>query len=509
MQFVFASPPARRVLLAALVLGTVGTSILGAGCSAGSATGRPDGGGGTAYIDAGAPDPECGEGIGDCPTGQVCAAVAGIPRCVFPPETDGGTGTEVPPGDGTDCSPCPSPGECREGVCIQPSPDGTVCEFDDSCDSGQVCIAGRCTADPRVPVACTAASECAAPLTCVDGLCRCAYTTDCPIGLECSDEGLCTPGEGGDACVADDDCPTDMVCEAGRCRDRTICDIENPDLAGTWTLESTLRVREALPAWLSDFLDAVEEPFRFLAGDTACIDFGLPSAIESAICDAIRPYVEEYLPAWAPAVFRAIADLNTVLATWEIDETMNLTAGAVTDSYRGTHTWNHVRFYYRSTAIEADVTDIFDWRFEPSPFNAAATCGVFSIERHDVSLSIGALVMWIVDTVVYEASEHRWTGVEDALSSLSDGFCSGLADAAQEAVPDYSGARSAVYSACSAATSALIREAIAELVEARLGFSPMTLRGEATIAGPNSLRPGTWDGTLLGSEFTGDFQASR
>lgn len=503
MQSTFAS------IRSLALLSLTAMALLGIGCDAGNAgTGRrPRDSGMT--IDAGVPDPECGEGIGECPGGTVCAAVMGVPRCVFPPE-EMMPPTGLPPGDGTDCSPCPAPGECREGVCVQPSPSGAVCEFDSECGAGFVCIAGRCTPDPRVPVPCTTVAECAAPLVCVDGLCRCVSTTDCPIGLECSDMGLCVPGPGGDACVGDDDCPDDMVCEAGRCRGRTVCDIENPDLTGTWDMHSTLRVREALPEWLSDFLDAVEAPFRYLGGETTCtaVDFGLPSWVMAALCDIVDPYVMDYLPPWAPPVFRAIADLNTVLATWEIDETMELRPGGVTDSYRGTHTWNHVRFMYRSMPIEADVRDIADWRFEPGEFNAAATCGQFNIERHDVGISIGGLIMWIVDTVVYEVSDGRWVGVEDALASIADGFCMGLASAAEDAI-DYPGVGGTVMSVCSSATTSFIREAINELLEARLGFSFMTLRGTSPIAGPNSLRPGVWDGRLLGSEFSGDFEAVR
>lgn len=458
-------------------------------------------------IDVGPPEPECGEGIGECPTGTVCAAVMGVPRCVFPPESTLPP-SDLPPGDGTDCRPCEAPGECRGGVCVQPSPSGRVCEFDPECGRGLLCIAGRCTPDPRIPVPCSSVEMCAAPLVCVEGTCRCVSTTDCPIGLECDAMGRCVPDE--DGCVGDDDCPDGRVCEAGRCRERTVCDIESPDLAGTWRMRSTLRVRESLPAWLSRFLDAVEAPFRYLGGETTCtaVDFGLPAWAMRILCDIVDPYVEEYMPPWARPVFRAIADLNTVLATWNIEETMVLRAGAVRDSYRGTHTWNRVRFMYRSMPIEADVSEIFDWRFEPGEFNAAATCGIFSIERHRVGLSIGRLVMWVVDTVVYEVSDGRWVGVEDALASIADGFCRGLAEAADEAI-DYPGVRDTVMRVCSSATSRFIREAVNQLLEARLGFSLMTLRGHAMIAGPNSLRPGVWHGALLGSEFTGEFQASR
>lgn len=502
MQCRFASARFLVTLLLALV------AFVASACEPGRVGGRrPRDSGMT--IDVGDPDPECGEGIGECPGGTICAAVMGIPRCVFPPMSMMPP-TDLPPGDGTDCSPCPAPGECRSGVCVQPSPSGGVCEFDEQCDSGFVCIAGRCTPDPRIPVPCSAPSECAAPLVCVDGLCRCVSTTDCPIGLVCSTSGLCEPGPGGDACVADDECPDAMICEAGRCRARTVCDIENPNLTGTWNMSSTLRVRESLPEWLSDFLDSVEAPFRYLSGETTCtaVDFGLPSWAMSILCDIVEPYVEEYMPPWAPPVFSAIADLNTVLATWEIDETMVLMPGAVTDSYRGTHTWNRVTFMYRSRPIIAEVDDVLDWRFSPGAFNASATCGQFNIERHDVGLSIGALVLWIVDTVVYEASDGRWVGIEDALASIAGNFCTGLGEAADDAI-DYPGVRDTVVRVCTSTTTAFIRETINDLREARLGFGFMTLRGTSPISGPNSLRPGVWDGRLLGSEFSGDFQASR
>lgn len=503
MSYRFASASTALTLVGLLLAAT-----LAAGCEAGRVGTRRDRDSGLT-IDAGAPDPECGEGFGDCPTGTVCAAVMGVPRCVFPPPPTTPT-TDLPPGDGTDCSPCPAPGECRAGICVEPSPGGGLCEFDDACGGGFLCIAGRCTPDPRIPVPCTTVAECAAPLMCVDGLCRCESTTDCPIGLLCTSAGLCEPGPGSGSCVADADCPADMLCEAGRCRPRTVCDITNPDLGGTWTMQSTLEVREALPAWLSSFLDAVEAPFRYLGGETTCtaVDFGLPGWVMSLLCDLVEPYVEDYMPPWAPPVFRAIADLNTVLSRWQIDETMVLTPGSVPDSYRGTHTWNRVRFTYRSTSLEADVSDLLDWRFEPGAFNASAVCGQFNIERHDVGLSIGRLVLWIVDTLVYEVSDGRWVGIEDALAHIADGFCTGLADAADENI-DYPGVRGTVLSVCTTATNAFIRQAINTLLEARLGFSAMTLRGTSPIAGPNSLRPGEWDGRLLGSEFSGTFQASR
>lgn len=499
--------------------------VLGAmGCSSGTSGMSHDGGHqheggypdtGSLFVDVGPNAPECNDGIHICDFGETCAAVMGVPRCVPDPNPP-------PPGDGTHCEPCPAPGQCRMSVCIQPTPGGGLCEFDSICGPGQFCISGSCTPDPRVPVPCSDMSMCAPGFTCVAGTCHCTHTSDCPSGFECVD-GACTPGTG---CVADTDCPTGDVCEAGTCRPGTVCDITAPDFSGDWPaqvtesdgtitspgMHSTLRLRESLPSWLSDLLNAIEGPLLFLAGDRACIDFGLPMWVEDAICAAIAPYVGDALPPWAPPLFRAIGHLNDVLNTWEVDEHMTLTAGSVPDSYRGTHTWDRVSFVYAGTTIVGDPLDPtmgFDWMFTPSPFNASTTCGVFNIDRHTVHVSIGAIVAWLVDAVIYEASDHAYRSLMDVLTAIASSFCSGLADAAEAAVPDYPGVAGTVHSVCTGALSTLVSTAVNAVVNARIGVDPITLRGTAQIGGPNSLVMGHWDGTLVGSGFTGDWQAVR
>lgn len=490
-----------RSSVLALALAAASLAVLGGGCSTGTAlpardAGTPDG---RLSRDGGPLVPDCGEGFASCPSGFVCAAVMGVPRCVPDPDPP-------PPGDGTRCGTCPAPGECRAGECIQPSPSGAVCEFDDECGMSRLCIAGRCTPDPRLPVPCTDASMCPTGFLCTSGTCACVFSADCPIGLECTG-GLCVPGPGG-ACIADADCDAAHVCEDGMCIDRGVCDIVHPNFAGDWTMHSTLRLREALPDWLSDFLDFVAGPFRFLGGDTSCtLDWGLPAFVEDAICNAAAAYVIDILPPWAPPVFEAIADLNDVLSTWEIDETMELEPGAVTDSYRGRHTWTRVAFMYRAEMIWADPADILDWRFSPSDFNASAVCGIFNIERHSVNVSIGSIVAWLVDAVIYEASDGRWAGLAEALGEAVSGFCSGLAEAAVDVGGE--SVRGTVSSLCTSTLTGLADTAVREVLEARIGADAITLRGTAPITGPNSLRPGTWDGTFLGSGFTGDWDAWR
>lgn len=463
-----------RTLVTALTALSLFVLASTVGCAPTRLPGRhaatPDAGPGDAPT---TPSSTCGEGLPSCVAGTICQSVHGAMHCVADPSMP------------------------RTQYC-----NG---EFDTGCGAGMLCVAGTCTRDPRLPNPCTDDSTCPSGNMCVAGQCVCAHSSDCPSGLECSG-GACVPGLG--ACVADADCPTGMICEGGVCLDRALCDATSPDLTGTWQMHSTLRFREALPGWLSDLLDALEGPFRFLGGETTCIDFGLPSFVESLICSAIGPYVEAHFPAWSRSLFLAIADLNTVLSTWDIDETMVLDPGAVTDTYRGHHTWDRIRFTSRSTMLVADPTTVFDWSFEPSTFDAAAVCGTFEIRRHDVNVSIGRIIAWLVDAVVEESSDGAYHTLDAALSDMTSGFCAGLADAASSAVTT-PGVGIAVRSACESELGDLTDRLTSAIAGARLGVDVVSLRGSAPIAGPDSLPDGLWDGALLGSEFSGDFSAWR
>lgn len=438
----------------------------------------------------------------DCPRGFVCAAVMGVPSCVADP-------SPPPPGDGTDCGVCPAPGECRASVCVQPSPGGAFCEFDSVCATGELCIAGRCTPDPRVPRPCASDSDCYAGLTCGPAMrCVCSVSTDCPAGLVC-EEGACVPPPGsGTPCIADAECAEGELCDRGRCRDGMLCDIAHPDFSGTWSMQSILRIREALPGWLDSFLSAVAEPLRFIAGDAACFSFGLPTWVEREICELVRPLIEAHVPPWGRQLARAVADLNDVLNEWHIEETMRLMPGAVTDAYRGEHTWDRLTVYYRGTALTGTPATIRDWRFSPSPFNASAVCGTFYIDRHAVHVSIGSIIAWAVDVLVYAVTDGMHATLGSALSAMSAGFCRALGDFA-EANVDYAGVGDRVFAVCTTTVQRLIDEAIRRLIDARIGADAITLRGESPVTGPSSLRPGTWDGTLLGRGFTGDWSAMR
>jgi hypothetical protein len=467
------------------------------GCSAGAAPVRHrDGGPGN---DLGGPLVNECESFMDCATGLVCRPIGSVLRCVSP--------ELVPPPTET-CTDCVAPAECRIGVCISPDDTGAVCEFDPECAPTELCIAARCTHDPRIPIPCPD-GVCPGTLRCVSGTCACTEHVDCPVGTLCA-AGVCEHFPGADGCVADDECPATDVCEAGACRPRVLCDITNPDLTGTWSLASNLNLRESLPSWLDTFMGAVAGPFRFIAGDSTSLGItGLPGWVNDLIAPALRDWADANLAPWVRQLLGGIADLNDILSTWAIDERMDLRPGILPDLYKGTHTWLAVRFVYMGAEVRGRPEDIIDWSFSPSEFDAAATCGVFEIERHDVDVSIGAIIAWIVNTVTYEATDHAYTTFRDALTAATSGFCSEVGRIAGETVTSYPGVASTVTSACNGAVAGLIDQIDTTITEGRVGFDVMTLKGYAPIAGPNSLRPGVWEGTLVGRDFTGDFDAFR
>ncbi|NOY91568.1 MAG: hypothetical protein GXP55_10230 [Deltaproteobacteria bacterium] len=453
----------------------------------------------------GDPPPDATECVGDadCPGDFVCRVFSVGPRCVLPEDL-----TPRVPGDGTTCGDCPAPGECRDSVCVQPDAGGAFCEFDPECGDGMLCIAGRCTPDPRIPTSCADSTSCGGGLVCsMDGRCVCETTSDCPVGLICAPDGSCVPDDPG-GCVADDECPAGGLCDGGRCIPGDACFVVDPPLDGTWDLNTVLRLREALPGWLGGFLDAVAGPFHLIAGHTSRLDLGLPGWVEDLAATALTAWADANLAPWQRQLLGAIADMNDILSTWDITEFMTLRGSGIPDAYTGTHEWTEVAFTYRGMPVRGRPEDILDWRFAPSPFEANATCGTLNIERHDVNVSIGAIIAWAVNAVIFEATDGRYATLDDALTATTAGFCDSAAREAAAAV-DFPGVEAATYSWCSRTLGGLVVTAVDALNNARLGLDLMTLKGHAPIVTDRLLTPGVWEGTLPGGDFTGDFTANK
>jgi len=138
------------------------------------------------------------------------------------------------------------------------------------------------------------------------------------------------------------------------------------------------------------------------------------------------------------------------------------------------------------------------------------TVGAWSTS--DVDAAVGAIIAWLVDTLVFIVSDGEYDTLAQALFDFERGdFCPNVAGVADD-LADQLGAGNvydAVLGACDLALGRLIDEALDAINEAMVEFTALRLQGRADIADANTLANGHWAGTLAGRDFTGDFRASR
>ena len=409
--------------------------------------------------------------------------------------------------------PCADGFECRDGRCLEPNFDGEPCEFDDECADGELCIGGFCTPDPRQPRDCTEDRECG-HLVCRNNNCICESNRQCAVGFACQPDGRCAP-DGGDDCVADADCPNGQVCEGGDCRPRDGCG-GDPDLSGTWTFHSTLHLRDALPGWLGDLLDAIDGPLRFLSdGILRGFDFDIP-IIGNQVERAVNGLVDQYIPDWVGELLGALADISDILSTWNVDQEIQLTSVGGTE-YRGEEEWTRVAFHYRGQDVAGTPQDILDWDVSVDDFTARTSCGTLNIDRHDVSVAVGSIIRWLLDVIVTIVSDGDYFSLEDLLYDIGEDVCYELAGAMQDVLdaigdgldfdlPDLEGE---FEDYCVHTADQYIDLAIEALEDATVRFDAVELAGQGTIVDERHLDPGLWQGELLGGDFSGEFTAER
>jgi hypothetical protein len=425
----------------------------------------------------------------DCPTGQVCHDTV----CVDP--------------DAAECQgpgECQSPAQCIAGTCVEPDPQGTPCTChisvnSCSCAGNQVCIAGYCTLPPGI----------------------CENNDQCPLGWECQ-EGTCEPGQ--NPCDEENRCPTGMVCQSGQCQpaDPSECAIPGRPqqrLQGTWAVESTLHLHDAVNPIFDGFLTA-GGILQDIINGTFRIE-GVPPWISVVLDGLVRQLLAEFLPRWGYELIQALADLHQILNDMRVWSTVRVT-NARPDVYRASERWDLVGFRFRGQdiisapeATEVGTVDIDN-------YVVREVCGVFYADQHRVHNAVGGLVGWAVDVALTAVTclgdGPCYTSIEDALTAAID--CSGLGAGVNELVqdlfegaPDVSGP---ITAACTLLKRGLIQQTVRTLDNIKVRLALMTLRGQAAVGAdaahipePQSLGSGHWYGTLAGGNFRGEFTARR
>jgi len=123
--------------------------------------------------------------------------------------------------DDTGCYYCDGLG-CRQA----PAPaEPVLCSGPEDCPSGQVCLDGTCSVDPRpcgeLGCDCSESGMCGAGFVCSDGECR-ADEDACRFNHQCGADRVCIDGSCLASCDADRLCPETQMCEEGRCVDTPI-----------------------------------------------------------------------------------------------------------------------------------------------------------------------------------------------------------------------------------------------------------------------------------------------
>jgi len=393
------------------------------------------------------------------------------------------------------------------------------CVFDADCgDPGLVCLGGACTADPRDGRFCGGLVACPAPLLCDDGgLCVCRTDADCGPGSTCDEAGRCL-GPPFEACVSDGDCATPdapvALCLGGRCVARGVTEEEvcpdpaaSPGLAGPHRLVVGLPIRPALPKPVRALLGTVAAPFRVLAGDGLTLELGLPPWMDRLVSQLIVAWAANHLEPWHRAVLGAFGDLDAVLATWRIEE--HLSFEAADPPFRGTATGDRrellVAFEHGQAEVVGRPEEIFGRALTLAPPVVEAGCGHLAVRSRALPLPLGALVVWVADQLVEEATEGRFDSVDAALGELEGRFCSALAQDVGDSVG--LGVGPVLEDACTAELDRLRQAQTEALREADLGVDPWRWSGDGLVdPTTGEVVDGRWDGRLVGTALDGPLE---
>lgn len=352
--------------------------------------------------------------------------------------------------------------------------------------------------------------DCPIGLECINGICleppkQCGSNDDCPTGYLCI-AGVCTPDSGGSGgCVDNSQCPSNTVCVAGICAPEEACTAPHaPDrLAGTWTFNSTLKVRDGLEGLMAGILGLASTVQKIIDGDFKIKIFGISINLSSILA----PMIDDHLSPWAKKLIKWLAEMDDAIDEWEIESTETLTQVGP-NIYRGQSTWKVIRLEYQGAVVSFSPKDVPSiGELAVTTYGARDICGTMLIDRHKVKNKIGEIFRWGIEAVLLTLTCDECQGecpktLEEMFDKMLD--CKSLASDIASDFPSY---ESALESVCKSEKSSLINKVINELDNITAKLTTMSLSAKASIPDhARTLDDGRWYGVMGFTYGKGNFE---
>lgn len=399
-----------------------------------------------------------------------------------------------PPGNQP--NPVPEP-----GACVGPTDVGRTCSVSTDCSTSSVCLNNVCVYpnDPSVT-------------------CRPGHNEDCDggafEGAQCSPGGFCVVLP--NTCATNSECPTGFACEDilegnGSCEpsNESVCDDKGsgPFLHGIWKVNNTLHLRAGISDGIGNFLDVTEVINDFAQG-TVNFD-NIPSWVEAAINSFAPAIIDEITPPWLTDIVAGISNVSDILDDMKVKMTWDLDGRSCKGNYRGTATWDTLTFQYNGTTVTRAPSDFPEiGEIVSEEFQANYACGFLYIDRHRVYNELSKLPTALINEIVRDRTQYdNW---QEALVGAID--CARIGDQVNnqwEETGSNVDIDGIIEAACVELRTQGIEAIADQLAALEAKLNVITLQGSAEAKTDRQLTNGHWYGSLVGSDFPGEFAGAR